>query len=410
MRDDAARRKTDVRALAAFGGEPLFRTTKSTSNLVRPDFEKFLEYSRVFYDKHQYTNNGPLVRLLEQRLAQFHGTAFCVAFCSGFWAIAVAAKVLALPGKSEVVIPSLTYRRLADLAAWAGLKPRFCEVEEATLAQSAATVEASITDETALVIAVHPIVNCCDVGGLERLAHERGLPLLFDSVESVYESTAQGKVGGFGRAECFSLHASKLLNGFEGGYVTTNDASLANRLALTRGFGFLGESNVVVPNGLNAKLNEVHAAMALASLDDLADQVERNRLRYRAYRQLLAAVPGVRLVEFSESEPTAYKNIVIELLDEWPLPRAATVALLNAENVLARTYYHPALHRKKMAYPHVPATLPRTDRLAERFMLLPCGHFVTEDDIRDVVALLKFLHDNAGAVNHRLGDARATAT
>jgi dTDP-4-amino-4,6-dideoxygalactose transaminase len=410
MTNDAiARRKADIGALAAFGGESLFATTKSTSNLVRPDFENFLEYSRVFYDRHQYTNNGPLVKELERRLARFHGAAHCVAFCSGFWAIAVAMKVLALPGKAEVVIPSLTYRRLADIAAWAGLRPRFCEVEEATLAQSAETVEPAITDDTAVVVAVHPIVGCCDIDGLQRLARERGLPLMFDSVESVYESTPAGKVGGFGQVECFSLHASKLLNGFEGGYVTTNEASVAKRLALTRGFGFEGESNIVVPHGLNAKLNEVHAAMALASLDGLAAQVDRNRERYDAYRRLLADVPGLRLVEFPESESTSYKNIVVELLDTWPLPRAATLTLLNAENVLARAYYHPPLHRKKMAYPHVPAILPRTDRLAERFMLLPCGHFVTEADIREIAALLGFLHDNAGAVMRRLANSRTAA-
>lgn len=405
-----ANRKADVSELAAFGGHRLFASAKSTSNLVRPDIEKFLEYSRLFHDQHQYTNNGPLVRLLEKRLAEFHGTQFCVSFCSGFWSLAVAMKVLALEGKTEVVMPSLTYRRMADIAAWVKLKPRFCEVEEGSLAQSASTVEACINDDTALIICVHPMVNCCDVDGLQRLARQRRVPLLFDSVEMVYESVPEGKVGGFGRAECFSLHASKLLNGFEGGYVTTNDRDLARQLALTRGFGFEGESNIVVPYGLNAKMNEAHAAMALASLDDIEDQVVRNRKRYRLYRELISGLPGIRLVEFRETERPAYKNIVVELLDDWPLPTATTVALLNAENALARAYYHPPLHRKPMAFPHVPAQLPRTERLADRFVLLPCGQQITEEDIGDIVAFLGFLRDNAGDIARRFANTSGATT
>ena len=73
--------------LALFGGSPLFERPRSTSSLAAPDFERFLTYSRVFYEARQFSNNGPLVKQLEQPLAQFHGTTHCVTFCSGFWAL-----------------------------------------------------------------------------------------------------------------------------------------------------------------------------------------------------------------------------------------------------------------------------------------------------------------------------------
>ena len=267
--------KTNIAELAIFGGAKLFDQPKSTSNLVRPDFERFLHYSQEFFGKQRYTNNGPLVQLLEKRLADFHRAKFCVTFCSGFWGIAVTMTALALKGRSEVIIPSLSYRRIADLAAWAKLKPRFCEVEAQTLAMSARTVAPCINDQTALIVGMHPIVNCCDAAGLIRLADEHAIPLLFDSVESVYEYCSLGKIGGFGDAECFSMHASKLINGFEGGYVTTNNEALAGKLAVLRGFGFLGQDNIVFAGGLNAKLNEIHAAMTLANLDELEFQIVR---------------------------------------------------------------------------------------------------------------------------------------
>jgi dTDP-4-amino-4,6-dideoxygalactose transaminase len=396
-----------VSELAVFGGTRLFATPKSTSNLVKPDFETFLNYSKRFFEQHQYTNNGPNVRFLEQRLADFHQTEFCVTFCSGFWALVLAIDALALKGRTEIVMPSLTYRRMADIAAWTSLKPHFCEVETETLAPSAATVSLCVNENTALILGVHPIVNCCDIEGLTQLAKEKNIPLLFDSVESVYETTRAGKVGKFGDAEVFSLHASKLLNGFEGGYLATNNAGLARRLSLTRSFGFESQDRVTLPGGTNAKLNEVHAAMALAGLDALGEQIPRNRQRYYAYKDLLGSVPGVRLLEFDERYQTSYKNIVIELLEDWPLTRADTLDILNAENILARAYYSPPLHRRHMAYPHVPGDLPLTDRVAERFMLLPSGYFIGDADIRDIVGLLSFLSTNAKSVMDRMHTNRS---
>lgn len=390
--------KKGIEDLALFNGKPAFAVPRSTSNLLQPDIEKFLEYSKVFYQQGQYTNNGPNVRLLEKRLADFHEVSHCITFNSGFWALALTMSVLALEHRSEVVMPALTYRRMADIAAWVPLKPRFCEVDPTTLAMTRKTVEPCINEETALILGVHPIVNGCDVEGLEQLSDETGIPLLFDSVESVYEGLAAGKVGKFGRAEGFSLHACKLLNGFGGGYITTNDGALAQKLAVLRGFGFSGLDNVVLGQGMNAKLNEIHAAMALASLDDVDAQVEHNRERYQTYQRRLAGVPGLRLVAFDERYPTGYKNIVVELLPTWPLSREITLALLNAENILARSYYAPPLHRKVMAFPHVPADLPVTDRLAEVFINLPCGHRVSPADVEDIVTILEFMAKHADEI------------
>lgn len=392
--------KQSVDDLALFGGPRLFETVISTSNLVRPDVERFLDYSRQFYQERHYTNNGPMVRLLETRLAEFHKTRHCLTFANGFWAIVLSITALAIPGRTEIVMPSLTYRRLADIGAWTLLKPRFCEVDGKTLAVTAGTVAPCLSDQTALILAAHPIVNCCDVEGIAALGRHSAVPVVFDSVESVYETVAAGKIGAFGDAECFSLHASKLINGFEGGYVTTNNDELARRLRVMRGFGFSGQDNVD-EFGLNAKLIEAHACMALACLDDLEGQVDRNRKRYGKYRESLRAARGLRLIEFDESQDTSYKNIVVELTREWPLTRTETLDLLHAEGALARPYYAPPLHRKSMRYPHMPATLPETDRLAELFMLLPCGHFVSDADIEQVCGFLAFIEGTAGTIRNR---------
>ena len=153
-------KENNIENLAIFGGEKLFSLPKSTSNLMQPDIDKFLGYSKLFFEQGQYTNNGPNVRLLEKRLAEFHQVKYCVTFSSGLWALALAIRTLALKGKTEIIMPSLTYRRMADIAAWINLKPHFCEVEPESLAMSAATVKPCINERTAIILGAHPIVNC----------------------------------------------------------------------------------------------------------------------------------------------------------------------------------------------------------------------------------------------------------
>jgi dTDP-4-amino-4,6-dideoxygalactose transaminase len=393
--------KISVDELAVFGGESIFSIPKSTSNLLKPDIEKFLNYSKNFHSARHYTNNGPNVRLLEQRLAAFHGSSFCVTFSSGFWALA-SIRALAIKGRSEVIVPSLTYRRMADILSWVDLKPIFCEVDPASLAITRATAEACITEETALILAPHPIVNCCPVEDLVGLASSKNIPIIFDSVESVFESVASGKIGSFGNAECFSLHACKLFNGFGGGYLTTNDKNLAEELSATRSFGFIDVDTVGYSGGLNSKLNEMHAAMALASFDDVHAQVIRNSKRYFLYKELLTDFKHVRLLEFDERYDTGYKNIVVEILDSSPLSRNEIVRIFNAENILARPYYDPPLHHRSSGYLSGEYSLGVTDKLAASYINLPCGHLVEQEDILNIVQLFKFIMSVACDIAPRL--------
>ena len=383
--------KQSVFDLAVFGGRPMFDIPKSTSNLLQPDIQRFLRHSEALFDNGHLSLGDVNTQRLEQRLAQFHETAHCVTFSSGFWGLVLTLSAVKLAGKTEMIFPSLTYRRMADMAAWLGLKPHFCEVDPVTLAMTPDTVRPCINDNTAVILGVHPIVNGCDASGLVALAQERGIPIVFDSVESVYESLPDGRVGGFGLAEAFSLHACKLLNGFGGGYITTQHDELAQHLRGLRDGGV---------GGASYRLNELHATMTLASLDDVDDQVDRNRARYMAYQTGLHNVRGIRLLPFDERYRTGYKNIVVEIESDWPLTRDQTVQLLNAEKVLARVYYAPPLHQKPMLYESVPAHLPLTDELALRYLNLPCGHLVSVDDVKAMTGLFQWVFENAHSIKN----------
>lgn len=378
-------------SLAIFGGQPLFNSPKPTSNLVRPDPLLFFDYLRGKMTR----SDGNLVEMLELRLASMHDTKNCVAVNSGFWGLALLLDALSLPSRKEIILPSLTYRRMADIVSWVGRVPHFCDIDLKTLANSGDTVRRCINDNTALIIGVHPVGGHCDVDGLESVAYEYGIPVIFDSVESVHEMHRGKRIGSFGVAELFSLGASKLINGFEGGYVTTNDDALAHQLRLKRSGRGAGLS-------LSVELPPFHAAMALAGLDDLPNQILRNRARFNRYAEELRGLPGLRLVRHSEETEPSHKNIVVEVLDDWQYTRDETIVLLNAQNILARAYYSPPLTHKPIGYEFIAADLPHTDWVADRYISMPCGHLVTLDDISKIVRFLSYLSSNHKSIRANL--------
>lgn len=393
--------KETIHDLALFGGEPVFSTIRSISNIVTPDIDAFLSYLKKSYDARCLTDNGPMVREMERRLAEIHGTEECVAFCNGLWGIVLCIYCLAREGKTEIVMPSLTYRRLGDIAAWLGLTPHYCDVDPVTLAPTAETIEPCLNENTSMILVAQPIVNILDYDDLTALAEKHNLPLLIDSVEAGYATCKGRKVGSFGNAECFSMHASKLLNAFEAGYVTTNDHELAERLRKVRAFGFGGQDNVE-ELGMNAILNEVHAAMALASIDDLEDQVERNRDRYTAYKKVISNIPSLELVEYDETEVRGFKNILVRLDGSWPISRRNMISILHAENMLVRPYYNPPLHVNETEYMTISGDLPVTDKLTKNHLLLPSGAFLNLQDIEEIGSLLSFLRESGEQIQNRM--------
>jgi dTDP-4-amino-4,6-dideoxygalactose transaminase len=267
-----------------------------------------------------------------------------------------------------------------------------------------------ITPRTTALVGVHLWGRGCDVEALAELAGEHRLSLLFDAAHA-FGCTHQGRpIGGFGDCEVFSFHATKFLHCGEGGAVTTNDDDLARRLRLMRNFGFAGMDHVA-SLGINGKMSEFAAAVGLTSLDHKARIVAANRGNYDSYRRLLAPLPGLKLLPFDPREENNYQYVVVEVDEaEAGLTRDELVAVLFADNVLARRYFYPGCHRTEpycsaSGEPHV--RLPATESLARSVFALPTGMQLDERAITTIVELLETAIANAAMVRGRLRQRRA---
>ena len=391
----------DIKNIFLYSQKPFFDSIKSTSNLVKPSFDDFfkgVEYSC----NNNSLSSGNLIEQFEAELSKIHGTKYCISFCNGLWAMVLTMKLLALKGRNEVVMPAMTYRRLADIVAWLNLIPHFTDVNPTTLSCTAEDFELSINKNTSLLLVAQPIVKVCDMESFERLGAKYDIPVFFDSVEAGIGTLNGRKIGSFGDAEAFSMHASKLINGFEAGYITTNNEELANNLILLRDNGIDSKSGEIKELGLNAKLNEIHASMGLIGLHEFDQQIAKNITRYNTYIEIVDKIEGLTVVKYDKTEKRTYKNILIEIEDEWPFSREDTLKLMHADNMLARPYYWPPLHKKETSYQTITGKIQYAEKISEKYILMPSGDFVSTNDIKMIGDYLQLIRKNAKEIKEKI--------
>lgn len=350
--------------------------------------EAFDKYVDEIFDRKWLTNAGPLVVKLEQELCEFLHVRNCVTMANGTLALEIAIRALGMTG--EVIVPSFTFVATAHALNWQGITPVFADIDASTHTLDPDAVRQRITPKTTGIIGVHLWGRGSAVEELQQIADEHGLELMFDAAHA-FGVTHEGRmIGGFGRAEAFSFHATKFFNTFEGGMVATNDDDLAREMRLMRNFGFNGPDEVV-HLGTNGKMTEICAAMGLVNLDEMESFVAANRRNYAWYASNLAEVPGVRLLAYSESEKSNFQYVVLEIVASEVGLRDQVIEALHERQVLARRYFWPGAHRMEPYRSHFPdagRVLPNTKLVAERVVVLPTGIEISERDVKMVCRVI----------------------
>jgi dTDP-4-amino-4,6-dideoxygalactose transaminase len=363
-------RKSD---LAINGGPPLFVDPIHVGRPNVGDREAFLVRVNEIFDRRWFSNNGPMVVEFERRIADHVRVKHCVSMCNATIALEIATRALGLGG--EVIVPSYTFIATAHCLSWQGIQPVFADIDPRTHNLDPAAVERMITPRTTGIIGVHLWGRPGPVEELQAIADRNNLSLMFDAAHAFHCSHRGRKVGGFGRCEILSFHATKFFNTFEGGAILTNDDALAEKCRLMRNFGFLGYDNVI-HHGTNGKMVEVCAAMGLGSLESLESVVRTNRINYLAYRDAFRAIPGLHLLPYDSAEDCNYQYIVVEVDPTFPVTRDELVRIFHAENILVRKYFWPGCHAMKPyreLYPHSRLLLEKTELVANRVLVLPTG-------------------------------------
>ena len=147
-----------------------------------PPLEEYVSHLRGVWDRMWLTNDGPLVRDLEARLAEYLGAKHVVFTSNGTIAIQLLIKALDLRG--EVVTTPFSYVATTSALVWEGCTAVFADIKPDSLTLDPDHVRRVLTDRTSAILATHVYGTPCDWRGLGDVAAERGIPVIYDAAHA----------------------------------------------------------------------------------------------------------------------------------------------------------------------------------------------------------------------------------
>jgi dTDP-4-amino-4,6-dideoxygalactose transaminase len=351
------------------------------------DRERFIGRVNTILDSRQLSNGGPFVQELEAVLSKLLNVKHAIAVSNATIGLQIAYESLGLSG--EIIMPSYTFIATAHAAMWQGIKPVFVDIDPNTHNIDACQVERLISRQTSAIVGVHLWGRPCETNKLERIAKDNGLKLIYDASHALGCECMGRPIGSFGDCEVFSLHATKYINSFEGGVITTNSDDIANKARSAINFGFTGYDRVE-SLGINGKMNEVCAAMGLTNIESLSLFKEHNKNNYMHYYSLIEQIKGIKLVEYDEY--VNYQYIVVEIMDSCKQSRDQLYKMLHAHKIFARRYFWPGCHRMEpyaSSGEYDDVDLKHTEDVSERVIVLPTGTAIGKQEVEHICNLLK---------------------
>ncbi|RKN84215.1 DegT/DnrJ/EryC1/StrS family aminotransferase [Paenibacillus ginsengarvi] len=288
----------------------------------------------------------PKLPLMERKFAELHGAAHAVSVVNGTVGITVALQAAGLKPGDEVIVPPYTFIATASAALAYGIIPVFADIEEDTLLIDPEKVVQRITPKTKAIIAVHLAGAPANMTRLKQIAAEHGLKLIEDAAQAVGASWEGQGVGSIGDLGTFSLQSSKNLNAGEGGIITTNNRdywenawSICNVGRIPSGGWYQHERF-----GQNYRMTEFQAAIVLAQMTRLEEQMTRRERGAKLLDELLAEVSGVKLLHNDARITRHAYHLYMFKLDKklaGKATKADFIRKVNAEGVPLSAGYVP---------------------------------------------------------------------
>jgi len=392
-----------VEGLAIFGGSPYFDEPIPVGNFYFPDWNSYSGIFSQIFERQYYTNHGPLVKEFEEKIEDYLGVRNAICVTNATVGLMMALEVFDLSKK--VILPAHTFIATAQAVTWAGLEPVFSDVNLQTQAITAAEILKAGCQDISAVIAVNLWGGACDIESLTEFTSNRSIPLIFDSSHAFGVGYRGTTIGNFGSMEIFSFHATKILNATEGGCITTNDDAIAEKLRNIRS-SYGARKSVEVYRTSNGRMSEAQAAIGLFNLEHLSESCANNKNQHKAYRDRLQNIKGLSIYQPSShiESNDAYLICAIDK-KKFGLTRDQLVQILKAENVIARSYFTPGVHKSipyRTIYPEFLDKLPNTDILSASLLALPVGNRVQLSDIDKVCEIITHVKDFSGQIAGRM--------
>lgn len=319
---------------------------------------------------------GPEVAAFEGAFARYTDTAHCIGVGNGLDALRLALIGAGIGPGDEVLVPSNTFIATWLAVSQTGATPVPVEPDPLTHNITTGGLDTAVTARTRAVVPVHLYGCPAPIDEIVDWADARNLIVIEDAAQAHGASWKGQRIGGHGHAVTWSFYPAKNLGAFgDGGAVTTNDESLAERIRMLGNYGSKKRYDHEIP-GLNSRLDPVQAAVLTVKLDHLDTWNERRR-RIAARYAAAANEAGLTLQKVPQAADPVWHLFVIRHPQ-----RASLQDWMTGQGIETLIHYPRPPHRQG-AY-NTAYRLPISEQLASEVLSLPIGPQMTEEEINRI--------------------------
>lgn len=358
-----------------------------------PVASDLLRYLARIDSARYYTNHGPLVEELQDRLCEHFGLKDGAAVLASSGTAGLVGAVLATAGRARserplAICPAFTFVATAIAAVSCGFEPFFVDVDVDTWAiDPKRLLRLPELPRAGVVIPVAPMGRSPALDAWTDFQAETGIPVVMDAA-ACFDTLEPIELGRCSFPVVVSLHATKTFSTAEGGLVLCAVPRLAPPVARALNFGFFDSRESVGPS-TNGKLSEYHAAVGLADLDGWQGKRQGFVDAARVYRSVAKAHGLADRIVVDTDHANPYAHYLASCAED----ADGIMDALNAAGIEARRWYGRGLHHQPAFADPRPSRFPVTDALSARLVGLP---FASDADRETISRILQVV---SGAVD-----------
>ncbi len=328
------------------------------------------------------------IHRFEKKFAEYQNTQFSLATSSCTGAIHIALMALGIKVGDEVIVPEITWIASVEPILYIGAKPVFVDVLPDTWCIDPSGIQKAITPKTKAIIPVHVYGNLCEMDSIMDIAKKHNLVVLEDAAEALGSEYKGRKAGSIGDAGVFSFHGTKTISTGEGGIIVTNREDVLERSKILNDHGRnpkIGKTFWMEEYGYKYKMSNLQAAMGCAQIERAKELVDKKRLIFSWYKELLKDMPCQLNPELSETKNSYWMPTAI--FDKFlNFDREKLFAFMKASKIDSRPFFYPLSSLPMFS----PVTKNKVSyEMYERGINLPSHHDLKVEDVQYVCSVIK---------------------
>ncbi len=352
-----------------------------------PPLNEFEEYLKDIWESRRLANNGKYHQAFEKKLAEYLDVPYISLFTNGTLALITALQAMNIKG--EVITTPYSFVATTHALWWNRIKPVFVDIESKYCTLDPDKIEAAITTDTTAILPVHVYGYPCQVERIQKIADKYGLKVIYDAAHTMGAKYRGKSIASLGDMSILSFHATKLFHTFEGGAIVCHDKETKERVDYLKNFGFESQTSVIMP-GINAKMNEVQAAMGLLNLKYLDEIRNKSKMLAKRYNTAFHGT-GLHVMPEMKGFANNYAYYPVFVREQkYGMSRDALFETLKASDIHARRYFYPLISDfAPYRYLNKGATLPQAKRKADEVICLPLYPDMSEAEQDQVIGIIK---------------------